>query len=315
MLATTGVAVALAAGVAGLIGSGGTDEEPPSGSSAAGAVATLGDPRTADPCGLLDAGALERFGDAELVTDYGAFDRCDVLLLDEGETVADVRLDFANDPAEPGSQVRTRRVGRVTVAEPRGGDGSCDRNLGLADGRQIWITAEREAPSAPDVCRLADAAVEHAVRRLNTGPVPRRPAAPPRDSLAHLNACRLLDPATAERATGHPLGRPDAGIGGWDCAWHGGAGGFFVEVDFDRDDGLGPDDGRPTVLAGRTAYVETGSGGSCVVRTGYRTYRNMDNRPTTELIVLTLSGPGPAARLCDRAEALGAGLAAGLPRS
>ncbi|MFH8366301.1 serine/threonine-protein kinase [Streptomyces sp. NPDC018031] len=281
-----------------------------------GAAATLGDPGTADPCGLLDVPVLERFGDAELVTDFGAFDRCDVLITVGGETVADVRLNFANDPVEPGSQVRVRRVGKVTVAEPpRNGD-SCDRNLGLRDGRQIWITAEREGRPAPDVCELAGAAADHAVRKLNRGPVPRRPSPLPAGSLAHLDACGLLDAAALRKATGHHPGRPDPGIADWDCTWHLGSAHRTVELDFDRDAGLGPEDGRPTTLAGRRSYVEPEDGGQnlCVVRTEHRTYQNIEDRRTTELVMLTLSGPASPERLCEQAEALGATVAAHLPQ-
>src|SRR5262249_45089814 len=47
---------------------------------ATGPAGTMGVARTADPCKLLDAASLSRFGATELDPDYGEIDRCDVLV-------------------------------------------------------------------------------------------------------------------------------------------------------------------------------------------------------------------------------------------
>ena len=61
----------------------------------------IGDERTADPCGLLDAASLSRFGDTVLDPDYGEFDRCDVLVHNNsGDDNADVQVNLDSDRDE-----------------------------------------------------------------------------------------------------------------------------------------------------------------------------------------------------------------------
>lgn len=288
------------------------------GTAGRGPRAVVGDVRTADPCALLDASVLARFGDTELVPDYGEFDRCDVLVHSEdgGDLVADVKLNFAGDPAELDSQVPARTIGAVTVAEVPGEEDECVRNLELADGNQIWIIVEEEGPSAPEPCELARAATDHAVTVLNRGPVPRRPAPFPDGSLALVDACDLLDSAALaviEDIDGHD---PDRDFADWGCDWHSTTSDAGVGLTFSRDNALS-DDGRPTRLGGRRSYVapEDEGEGTCVVRTEHRSYPNTTGGRTIELVMLTVHGPDPVGKLCDTAEALATAVAKRLPRT
>ncbi|MCG0286238.1 hypothetical protein [Streptomyces sp. PSAA01] len=94
----------------------------------------MGDARTADPCKLLNAASLSRFGETVIDPDYGEIDRRDVLLHGErGDDIADVQLNFDADPPEPGGNVPTRRKPRpqpltwkqtaARLAELRPGEG------------------------------------------------------------------------------------------------------------------------------------------------------------------------------------------------
>ena len=293
-------------------GSGTPDAKPP----AVGRAGTIGDARTADPCTLLDAASLSRFGETELDPDYGELDRCDVLVHgDSGDDVADVQINFDGDPAEPGDERPTRRVGNVTVmTSPRDGD-TCERTIAVADRRQIRVIAKRFGSPAPDPCTLGDAATDHAVAVLDRGQVPRRTSVPNARSLARANACELLDATALRRIPGvHPRAS-DPGFGNWSCEWDDGAGEAGVDLEFDRSNTFDTDDGRPAVLAGRKSTVTPDDYGddTCVVRTLHRSYRNALGDPTVELMTLNVYGPQPPQKLCRTAMALATTAAKKLP--
>ncbi|GAA2266312.1 hypothetical protein GCM10010232_68340 [Streptomyces amakusaensis] len=280
-----------------------------------GPVAAVRDARRADPCALLGLDALARHGHAEVDDDYGEFDRCDALISAErgGPVVADVVLSFSADRAELGSRARTERIGEVVVSELPGGRDECERNLRLADGHEIWISARREREPAPDLCALAGAATEHAVSVLNRGPVPERPASFVPKSLARLDACALLDAGALGRAGAWRP--PDADFARWECAWRSTAGDTAVNVVFSRDNEPAGS-GRPKTLGGRRAHVEPGGHGddTCVVRTEYRDYRDPSGGSAVELVLLEVWGKRPQRELCATAETLTTAVAAELPR-
>jgi len=294
-------------------GDGGSGDAKP---SAAGRAGTIGDARTADPCALLDAASLSRFGETELDPDYGEVDRCDVLVHgDDGHDVADVQINFDGDPPEPGDERPARRVGNVTVmTSPRDGD-ICERTIAAADRKQIRVIAKRFGSPAPDPCALGDAAADHAVAVLDRGQVPRRTSTPNARSLARANACELLDATALRRVPGVRARASDPGFGNWKCAWEDGTGDFGVELEFDRSSTFDMDDGRPAVLAGRKSTVAPDDYGdhTCVVRTLHRSYRNSLGDSTVELTILNVYGPQSPQKLCRSAEALATSAAKKLP--
>ncbi|MFI5617857.1 protein kinase [Streptomyces sp. NPDC051567] len=291
-------------------------EEPGAGSPAAGPVAALTDARRADPCSLLDPTALARFGHTRLDPDYGEFARCDVLVSKErgGEPFAGVKVDLSDDPVEAGSQVRTETVGRVTVSEVAGTPDRCGRNIRLADAHQVWITADQRGEHASDLCALARAATDRAVKVLNRGPVPERPAPFAQNSLARLDACSLLDAAALGPVTGVDAPDPDRGFADWSCAWEGASADIEVRLSFSRDNDL-EDNGRLTTVGGRRMYVAPGDHGAdtCVVRTEHRGYTNAYGEHTIELVMLAVRGKQPVSEVCDTARALSARAAGKLP--
>ncbi|MFI5555675.1 protein kinase [Streptomyces sp. NPDC051738] len=312
---TAGALVAAAAVTAGIIGltaggdareKGQASDAKPSATVTAQAGA-IGDVTTADPCELLDAASLSRFGDTELDPDYGELDRCDVLLLsDDGDELAGVEVNFLSEAREFDGSVPVRRVGNIEIASmTRDGD-DCERYIATSDRRGIVVIGKRREVDAPDPCALADAATDHAVTVLDRGPVPRRPASWPATSLARLNACALLDTAALKRVPDLRTRPSDHGFADWTCEWASPDGDrAFVRLAFNRDN-QPEDNGRPTRIAGTTTYVAPDDEGdrSCAVYAPHRTYTNSVGDPTVELFRLTVHGQRPTEKECAMAEAL-----------
>jgi hypothetical protein len=102
---------------------GAADAKPP----AAARAGAIGDERTADPCGLLGAASLSRFGGTELDPDYGEIDRCDVLVRNNsGDDNADVEVNLDSDRDDFDDVVSTRLVGSLTVVTLKRDGNACD---------------------------------------------------------------------------------------------------------------------------------------------------------------------------------------------
>ncbi|MFI6299050.1 protein kinase [Nonomuraea sp. NPDC050790] len=309
----TGATAALVAALAGLA----TILLPPAergGSARADEPASLiGDPRTVDPCALTEPVALGRFGDAELDSAYGNFDRCDVLVRPGDDSVVDVRVDFNHDPgAEQPPPART--MGRVGVVEHRPEPDECLRTLLLTgeNDTNITVTAKRDDPGDAPLCEIADVATGSAVARLNSGPLPRR--ALPARSLAHRDACALLPADALEIIPGIDADEPDAGFGSWTCEWASTTSELWLDVRFDQGQPPNAADGSETRLNGYRTILRPEAEGddSCLAQLVYRTYTNQDGR-AAETVNVLVSGARSADQLCQLARRLTASAAARLP--
>ncbi|TDD29278.1 serine/threonine protein kinase [Actinomadura sp. KC06] len=283
----------------------------------------IGDPRTADPCALADAAALGRFGEADLDNDYGNFDRCDVLVSVGENDVIDVRIGMATGsvPETGGGPART--IGRVRVIPEAPEEGECGRMLVLPPpdgGTTISIdarqTEEPRAGAAPaPLCAIADTAVASAVAVLNRGPVPRRTPPFPPQSLAHKDACTMLGNDALDVVPGIDAGDPEIDYGAWACEWHSTTRDIQVKLRFDRGQPLGAEDGSPTRLGGRRAFVEPDAegDGTCLVRVVHRTYADQNGDDAIEMLYLVVQGDPPTDRLCSMATSLAGAAATQLP--
>ncbi|MQA79028.1 MAG: protein kinase [Streptosporangiales bacterium] len=284
------------------------------GTPAASTGAVIDDPHTADPCGLIQAETYERFGDAELNRTYGNFDRCDVVVEPSGDQEIDVAVELAPpDPADIPAGT-TEKVGALRVVREPEGEGTCDRTVLLADDHRVDLTAKQYDGRSTKLCTMADIATEHAVDVLSRGTFPQRPAPPP-ESLAGLDACRLLDDEALARIPGVDANDPRVGFGNWGCSWESTTNDLTVDLLFDRDMPLSAaDDGHPMRVSGRKAYVEPKGDGdeTCLAQTEYRTFSEHDWRKA-ELLYLVVRGDGPTSRLCDIASDLTKDAAAELP--
>ncbi|MFI6625999.1 serine/threonine-protein kinase [Streptomyces sp. NPDC050528] len=275
--------------------------------SATARAGTMGDERTADPCGLVDAASLSRFGHTQLDPDYGEIDRCDILVDNtSGDDIADVQVNLDADRDSFDDIQSTRLVGNLTVVTIKRDDKTCERAVLPTDGTQIRVIGQQLATSSPDPCQLADAATDHVVGVLADGPVPRRASAPAANSLARLNACTLLGAADLKQVPGVQLANQDAGFGNWDCDWSSDDGKREVEIQFSRDNSLDADDGTLVNVAGTKSYsiADEAEDDSCTVRTPHRTYTDSVGEETTELFQLTVYAPQPSGQLCDTAAEL-----------
>ncbi|MEW1828389.1 serine/threonine-protein kinase [Streptomyces sp. NPDC088196] len=275
--------------------------------SATARAGTMGDERTADPCGLVDAASLSRFGHTQLDPDYGEIDRCDILVDNaSGDDIADVQVNLDADRDEFDDIQSTRLVGGLTVVTIKRDDKTCERAVLPTDGTQIRVIGQQLARSSPDPCQLADAATDHVVGVLADGPVPRRASAPAANSLARLNACTLLGAADLKQVPGVQFANQDAGFGRWDCDWSSDDGKREVQIQFSRDNSLDADDGTLVNVAGTKSYsiADEAEDDSCTVRTPHRTYTDSVGEETTELFQLTVYAPQPSGQLCDTAAEL-----------
>ncbi|TMQ93559.1 serine/threonine protein kinase [Actinomadura soli] len=285
----------------------------------------IGDPRTADPCALADPAALGRFGEAELDNDYGNFDRCDVLVsVGEAEhDVIDVRIGMATGAGPESGGGPARTIGRVRVVAEAPEEGECGRMLVLPSpdgGTTVSIDArqtdEPPAGAAPaPLCPIADTAVASAAAVLNRGPLPRRTPPFPPQSLAHKDTCTMLGNDALDVVPGIDARDPEIDYGGWGCEWHSTTQDIQVKLRFDRGQPLTAEDGSPTRLGGRRAFVEPDGegGGTCLVRVVHRTYADQHGDDAIEMLFLVVQGEPPTERLCSMATSLAGAAAARLP--
>ncbi|MFJ8062746.1 protein kinase [Streptomyces sp. NPDC096142] len=277
------------------------DDAHPSAAARAGAI---GDERTADPCGLLDAPTLSRFGGTVLDPDYGELDGCDVLVRNtSGDDNADVQVNLDSNRDDFDDVDSSHVVDGMTVVALKRQGRACVRAVLTTDGKQIRVIGRQLNAVAPDPCQMADAATDHVVGVLADGPVPRRSASPAANSLAGLDACTLLDADDLERLPGVEADNQDRGFGSWDCDWSSDDGKREVEIQFSRDDALDADDGTLVDVAGTKSYyaADEAEEDSCTVETPHRTYTDPVGERTTELFQLTVYAPQPGRQLCGTA--------------
>ncbi|MFI0821122.1 serine/threonine-protein kinase [Streptomyces sp. NPDC021098] len=316
--AVTALAIAVPFLVTSLGGDSGDGEAAPSSTTPAELTSAdfIGDPRTANPCALLNAGVFDRYEDAALDPDYGNFNRCDVILKQRGEEVVDVRVELDADPLPEG--VARKTIGRVTVVRRAAERDECERAVAVTGAREnslrVTAAARRPAEVREPLCDTADAATGRAVKVLNRGAIPRRSPGFPADSLAHMDACTLLDTKALEEVPGIDARDPDVGFGRWECQWKSTTSAYEVDLRFDQ--GSLPDDenARSTRLSDHQAIVlpDDEGPGSCRVEVVHREYTGVDRVQGTERVALVLKGAGRKDRPCGMATDLAGAAAAAL---
>lgn len=292
-------------------------------SSTPAKAATIGDARTADPCGLINAADYRSFGPVKLAAEYGNFDRCDVLVsAKNGDDLGDVEVDLDTGPADPpGKGERTTRDGVLQIRRVKPEQDECDRALLLPDTNVVYVTAKRAGPPPATMnwCRAADIATAEAAQVLKRGPVPRRVAPPAANSLARAHACELLPEAAIAQVPGLGGAKAEPDFGDWGCSWTSPKGKPEVDLTFDRGNPLqAPDDGKATTVAGRTAFIQAGDAGdgpgTCTIVVVQRHYKHSDGEKAEELVDVEARGAGAMDELCGQAMQLATTAMAKLPR-
>ncbi|MGH3615532.1 MAG: serine/threonine-protein kinase [Pseudonocardia sp.] len=271
----------------------------------------VGDTRTADPCALVDTEPLARFGETILETDYGNFNRCDVIVRSMGGGQVDVRvqLDVPKVDGPPFGELENR--GEILIARQGLLDKACTSTLRLPDGNDVGIRATLQKGASPDVCAMADAATDSALAVLDRGEIPRRPMPFTAASLAGVDACRLLDAAALALVPRLGAAAPEPAFGSWECRWASPDDDAGVHIYFDRDQDLDDEDGEPMRIGGRPGAVLPDGGGECDVTVVHRSYADRNGDPLAEL--MHMEARSPAADPCRLAVEVATAVVAKLP--
>ncbi|QUQ67207.1 serine/threonine-protein kinase [Kutzneria sp. CA-103260] len=272
----------------------------------------LADQRGPDPCALLDTKALGRFGTTDLNPYYGDFARCDVLI-NPGSSQVDVKVEFGNTPP-PTGQVQT--MSGVTVVTSPVSGGQCDRTLPLPRGN-IDITAKVDEGNGPvNLCEIADTATAKAVSVVAAGAIPKRTAQLNPKSLFYSDACTLLDNDALSLFPGVDALHPQPDFGNWGCVWQSTTKREQLTLRFDRDSPPNASDGQPLEIAGHAAFDKGNyyGDGSCEIAVVADQFRDGDDTPKDELLLVVVAGDLPQDQMCAQARTLAAPAVAKLPR-
>lgn len=264
----------------------------------------LGDPRTADPCALTYAEALNAYGLVETSEDYGNFNRCDALvyLTQDRKQFVDVRVEFAKGVSDPSLPVH--REGTLGIQRPTARPDNCVRLVLLPDDEQVVFQARETGERPVDLCGMTETVLASALLKLQRGDIARREL--PAGSLAGKDACALMDATAVTAAVGAgPLERtPD--FANWGCDWDYTDRPGVVKVLFDRSEAEDLD-GTPVALPGFAARVRAAkrSDTSCTVSIVYRQYTDPNHVLTDELVLVDVEkSDEPPDRLCAPARQL-----------
>jgi eukaryotic-like serine/threonine-protein kinase len=277
----------------------------------------LGDPRTADPCALLEPETFKRFGPATEDPAYGNFNRCDVLIEfgedaegDDIEIDVDLELLDKTDPdlkPAPGAEVE------VEAAEVDD-EGGCDVSITLADLNRIDVNARPHGDVPVDPCEVAQVAGDRAVELLPRGELTRRAEPFDADSLARLDACKLADRTALNAIPGLDL-EPSAPRFRWTCEWTGRAATMRAMVYFNQNTPLTAEDGELFAFAGHDVFLQPGEDGDeeCEAHVVHRPVHLESGDDIDEIASVSIDGDEPMKRLCSVAKTIGRSVAANLP--
>jgi len=272
----------------------------------------LADTHAPDPCALLDAKALGRFGTTDLNAYYGDFARCDVLI-NPGPDQVDVKVEFNNTPAPTG---RVQTMSGVQVVTNPPDDGECDQSLVMPHGN-IDITAKVDNGNGPaNLCEIADTATATAVAVVAKGAIPKRTAQLDPKSLFYADACNLLDNDALSLFPGVDALHPQPDFGNWGCVWQSTTKSEQLTLRFDRDDPQNAADGQPLQVSGHAAFDKDTNYGdrSCEIAVVAGQFRDDDDALKDELLLVVVAGDLPQDQMCAQARTLAAPAAAKLPK-
>jgi hypothetical protein len=279
LLAGTAVA-AVAALVAGFVlgrplwtTTGGATAGPTAPSSPAGANTLGADPGGTDPCAAISLNSLTGSGEPFVDPEVLNFGSCVVTttLADKSGKVQ-TRLDLTGPLRYPPRPPVPGRMGEIEYPEAH--DGSCERAISLADANRVVVTSRaiERAQDAP-VCSFSESVLSGVLTTLANGPLPRR-ARFPAGSLAHVDACGLLDAATTTGVLGR-VTPPDRAFAGWGCTWEHDP--RTITVEYSREWPIEGDEDVPgdrIRVGNRNAVVAPVPGGhpECAVKVVHRPY-------------------------------------------
>jgi eukaryotic-like serine/threonine-protein kinase len=260
----------------------------------------VGDLRTADPCALVDANAMQRFGATRLYPDLNTFNSCTMEMRPSANERVSLLTSLVNPLADDNdlAGVRTQRIGALSLYlgnlhNEEDNQTACQRILVFPNrarvGLKVWSASTEKKT---DLCAVADAAVQVVLRALDTPSLPRRNLTTPPNSLAGIDACTLVDEATLRTIPGL---EPDKRIrteGTWSCEWGDDpqvADPPVVSIVMDR--GVLPT-GDAATIAGRAATVDStysdSEGITCRIALTQRSYQSIYDEPRIEVLLVSV---------------------------
>ncbi len=278
----------------------------------------IGDPRTADPCSLLNVDSVQRFGQARLLRGIGQPHGCDIAIETGGESSVRLTAMFgaAKDQAPAGVE---ERFGELAISREAADAGGCVRTVVLGDRSRVYVRAKTFEGAAADPCAVADVGTQTTISALSSGILPRRTLADPPNALTRVDTCSLLDQATLGQIPGLDASRRDPGFAGWQCIWGDNPAlpdEPWVIVAVFR---TAPLSGRPVQIGGRSAQVTPGGSdnvpGKCEVELVQRSYPEASGKPRVELLHfwVYLGAQQPTDAACRSVTALAEAAAPKLP--
>jgi serine/threonine protein kinase len=271
-------------------------------------ASSIGDEQTADPCALLDPNALASLGQTQLHTAKGNFNRCDVVIDVGSAKELDVEVQLLLRRQHPVQGLPFEDEG------PPANDGSeCVRVLMLGDKYGIQVSAKLSDPKI-NLCTVADTALDTVKQVLRRGPLQRRDEPLPADSLAHVNACGLLDSRALAVFPSADISTRTRGFGDWSCKWYSPADRTEIHLRYDQHAAGSPVEGVKFSLGDHEAYLDPGSPSTgCTVHVRHQP-PNPAPRPTYDLVALTVKSDQAGVDHCATVTSLAGPVAAALPR-
>ncbi|MGC7096794.1 protein kinase domain-containing protein [Amycolatopsis lurida] len=269
----------------------------------------VGDEHTVAPCALVDPEALSaHFGvPAQLHSALGNFNRCDVILGPPGADAAsaiDIEVQLLRLKRHP-------VVGELYEDEGPPGDGECAQQVPVDERFGIQVAAKGTQPQ-DQLCVTAKVAADQVRGVLDRGPIPRRDKPLETGSLAHVDACALLDRTALAVYPAIDATAGARGFGGWRCRWYSTADQVSVLLRYDQHSSTSAVEGESIPFPGHEAHIDAGRE-ACTVHVVHRP-ADRPAGPTIELMMLTVEGPRPDTQYCPRAIGLAEAAASRLPR-
>lgn len=273
---------------------------------------TVADQRTADPCSLLDADAIGRYGTVA-VDAMVPFAACRAVLTPPGNaTQLGVTAEFESAAQVPQPLDGTaEQSGPVRVIQyPQRGP-RCARRVLLPDGNAALLTASSTGSGGPELCAIADTAVTAAIGKLSVRGIGTRAVQGPTRRLAGVDACSLLTAAELTAVPGID-GAGRAGFGNWSCEWVSKTG-AYVRVAFARRAPLAPEEGTPSDFAGHPGVLMLTPGSDCFAQFAQGSFIASDGTESIDAVQLFVYRSLPDDQLCPAASTLASAAARKLP--
>jgi hypothetical protein len=190
----------------------------------------LGDPRTFDPCSVLDADEMPDSWNVHLDVP-AAYEYCAMSVSQKDGVTAEVQVGYLYESDHEGGENQSR-PGGVRVFPSEDIATACSRDIVFADGIALivrsWTT---EAEDAGAMCAISDEVVGPVIDAVAAGRA--RSLTLPEHSVGEIDPCELVTPDMTALVRGITAGvRPDSQLSEHSCWWMSDEG-TMLEVAFD----------------------------------------------------------------------------------